>query len=265
MPGRRCNHVFVQGRRAGQRCNVCPRGDNLYCAAHRIDRIRMNDSESDTDSDIGEFIPDNHNITPISEPQRRSRDGLQGIQVACDTPDTAIMVEEIVQRMMERGLPINEIVRAINDIPGAHVISDQNRPQVNMSNIDTIELSVEKNTYALIEKDEICPICLDQIHNTKFPSEIDEEDGLNGPGFRTACQHVFHKKCLKEYIAYNNNENPVCPTCRHPNCNKYLKNTITLPIKKKQERKIMSCEELIELYKEQPISARDYIINKLLE
>lgn len=53
-----------------------------------------------------------------------------------------------------------------------------------------------KNPFCTIKEEDICPICMDEI--------IDEK-------YITNCNHVFHKKCLKEWESHNLS----CPLCRN--------------------------------------------------
>lgn len=46
-----------------------------------------------------------------------------------------------------------------------------------------------------------CPICI-----TTIDSKTE---------WKTACNHVFHENCFKDYIAYNKNKDSIsCPSCR---------------------------------------------------
>lgn len=49
-----------------------------------------------------------------------------------------------------------------------------------------------------IEKDSLCPICLDSFNNVK--------------SFRgTPCQHYFHPKCISKWLK----KKSTCPCCRN--------------------------------------------------
>lgn len=45
-----------------------------------------------------------------------------------------------------------------------------------------------------------CPICIDDITNDLY---------------RTGCQHLFHRKCIMDYVKYNENHSLpiICPLC----------------------------------------------------
>lgn len=288
MSRRTCNYVFRQGRREGERCNVRPRGGALYCSVHAR---YNNENNSDSDSDTDIFVPDNHNITPISEPQRppprppqrppQRPTSLQGLSIVCAHHDIAVQVETVMSQLMEEGAPIEELIRRINAIDGAYVNVSENGPYRHLSNArvahpnnqresseesndNVIELSVECNTFKLVDSDKECSICLEQIFNTKFPNEVNEDEPC-GNIFVTHCGHAFHKHCFKEYIAHCDGPNPNCAVCRAPNVNRYLKHGITLPIIKPSDKPDkLTPDGFIELFKEQNISDRDYIINKLL-
>src|SRR5439155_17530307 len=53
------------------------------------------------------------------------------------------------------------------------------------------------DTNVFIPENEVCSICLDKYEE-------------NNPGIKLECVHIFHKKCIIEWL----NNNGTCPLCR---------------------------------------------------
>jgi|APSaa5957512493_1039668.scaffolds.fasta_scaffold10241_1 hypothetical protein len=110
-------------------------------------------------------------------------------------------------------------IERIRDVLHNYAIGQMNP---NVASIRNIEYKLSKVT---VSDDEICPICLESNTESKTQRNESNESNQSNENNQTAtnnwvklrdCKHLFHKKCIKDWIKAETQNNKItkCPVCR---------------------------------------------------